>query len=105
VSDGDDLVKADLEGPPQILLAMRRVANNIQAPRGSEHIDQWVRAIKEKDPDKFLGRLIAAEREYRAGAVKRPEQEEGSGAATAAPDPGTDRALELIERLLGEANR
>jgi hypothetical protein len=99
---GDDLVQRDLAGPPQYLRDMRLIYNG-QPPQTVAQ--SKLQELWEHDLEKFLARLAAAEKDYRTLAAKGGG--DGSGGANAPPgiveDPGTDAALELIERLLGEA--
>lgn len=87
------------EGPPHYLLDMRLVYSGMP-PRTVAQ--EKLRALFDEDLDAFLARWAAAEKEYRASRRGGGEVGSNPGQSPVAEDPGTDRAVELIDRLLSE---
>lgn len=100
---------------PELLLAMRRAASGAPTTDGKKkatlqrRMEEWL----QKDPKAFWSRLAALEAAWMAMQTKERKlqaqvQEKGIVSADTPPtepepDLGSERVLELIERLLKES--
>lgn len=106
--------------PPRLLAVMRRVTNQTEAEDRTEEERQWRQVLKAA-PDEFVRQMAALEMKHadhlarcmvakaRGGKAQpqaaSPGPEPPKAAPVAEADPGTARAVELIDRLLAEYER
>jgi hypothetical protein len=98
----EDLLRAALLEPPQLLLDLRLVYNGVP-PRTPAQ--EKLKTLWDKDPDKFLTRLSQAEKDYRTEQGRKAPGVVQDGPEAPIEDKQSDKIEALIQRILDEANR
>lgn len=101
---GYDTALEDLEEegrlPPLQLVAMRHIADHGTMPSEGRASDQYLLKLFQEDFPKFNRDLATMEKAHRVAVASLAPREKGAEAVV--EDEGTEKCLELVERILAE---